>query len=102
MKKGVLSILIAIIGFFFTYKYHALMYEIQNSLISGKEINFLFINDLVSFRRLFKIVIISISLLSFYLGIMTVLKKNKIGIVGIILATVLFISVFITFWKYFI
>ncbi|WP_299189459.1 hypothetical protein [uncultured Aquimarina sp.] len=102
MKKGVLSIIIAIVGFFFTYKYHTLMYEIQNSRITGKEVNFLFINDLVSFRRLFKIVIISISLLSFYLGIMTVLKKNRIGMVGIILASILFISVFISFWKYFI
>ncbi|WP_159092143.1 hypothetical protein [Aquimarina sp. Aq107] len=102
MKKGVLSIIITIVGFFFTYKYHTLMYEIQNSRITGKEVNFLFINDLVSFRRLFKIVIISISLLSFYLGIMTVLKKNRIGMVGIILASILFISVFISFWKYFI
>ena len=102
MKKGALSIIIAIVGFFFTYKYHTLIYEIQNSRITGKEVNFLFINDLVSFRRLFKIVIISISLLSFYLGIMTVLKKNRIGMVGIILASILFISVFISFWKYFI
>ncbi|AXT55829.1 hypothetical protein D1815_08730 [Aquimarina sp. AD1] len=102
MKKGVLSILIATIGFFFTYKYHTLMYEIQNSLITGKEINFLFINDLASFRKLFKIVVIIVSLLSFYLGIMSVLKKSKIGIVGIILASILFISVFINFWKYFI
>ncbi|MBW1298096.1 hypothetical protein [Aquimarina litoralis] len=101
MKKGILSILIALVGFFFMYKYHLKMYEIQNNLITGKETRFIFIDDLISFTRLFKMVTISISLLSLYLGTIAILKKNKIGIVGIILSILLFIAVFIPFWKYF-
>ncbi|SEM23775.1 hypothetical protein SAMN04487910_4516 [Aquimarina amphilecti] len=100
MKKGILSILIAFVGFFFLYKFHILMHDIQNSHITGEEVRFIFMDDLVSFKRLFKIIMISISLLSFYLGIIAVLKKNKTGIVGIVLSIILFISVFIPFWKF--
>ncbi len=77
------------------------MHEIQYSLITGKEIQFIFINDLVSFTRLFKMVTVSLSLLSIYLGVIATLKKHKIGILGILLAIVLCISAFIPFWKYF-
>ncbi|WP_299899296.1 hypothetical protein [uncultured Aquimarina sp.] len=101
MKKGVLSILVALVGFFFAYKYHVKMHEIQYNLITGKEIRFIFINDLVSFTRLFKMVTVSLSLLSIYLGVIATLKKHKIGILGILLAIVLCIAAFIPFWKYF-
>ncbi|WP_299260661.1 hypothetical protein [uncultured Aquimarina sp.] len=100
MKKGFLSILVSVIGFFFVYKYNALMHEIYHSLITGKQIRFLFIDDLISFKRLFKIVVICISLLSFYLGIIAFLNKNKIGLIGMFVAIILFISTFIPFWKY--
>lgn len=101
MKKGIVSILVALVGFFFAYKYHVKMHEIQHSIISGKQIQFIFIDDLVSFTRLFKMVTISLSLLSMYLGVISTLKKHKIGIIGILLAIVLCISAFIPFWKYF-
>lgn len=101
MKKGIVSIIVALVGFFFAYKYHVKMHEIQHSLITGKEIRFIFIDDLVSFTRLFKMVTISLSLLSIYLGVIATLKKHKIGIVGILLAIALCISAFIPFWKYF-
>ena len=77
------------------------MHEIQHSIISGKQIRFIFIDDLVSFTRLFKMVTVSLSLLSIYLGIIATIKKHKIGIIGILLAIVLCISAFIPFWKYF-
>ncbi|WP_298548008.1 hypothetical protein [uncultured Aquimarina sp.] len=100
MKKGMLSILVAISGFFLVFKYNALMHEIYYSLITGKQIRFVFIDDLVSFKRLFTIVTISFSLLSIYLGTISFLKKHKIGLTGIILAIILAISIFIPFWKY--
>ncbi|AXT53643.1 hypothetical protein D1818_23490 [Aquimarina sp. BL5] len=100
MKKGVLSILISTIGFFFVYKYNTLLHEIYYNVIVGKEIQFVFINDLVSFKKLFKIVLVCISLLSFYLGIISFLKKSKIGLAGMAVAIVLCITAFIPFWKY--
>jgi len=100
MKKGILSVCISIIGFFFVFKYHMLMHDIHHSLITGKEIRFIFINDLMSFTKLFKMLTISTALLGLYLGLIALLKKNKIGILGIFLSILLFISVFIPFWKY--
>ncbi|MHA7059751.1 hypothetical protein ACWGOQ_0021165 [Aquimarina sp. M1] len=100
MKKGVLSIVVSFIGFFFMYKYNTLMHEIYRSLILNKEVRFMFINDLASFKRLCIITIVCISLLSFYLGIISFLKKNKIGLTGMAMATVLFILILIPFWKY--
>lgn len=101
MKKGLLSILVAIIGFYLVYKYNVLLYEINDSLQTGTPIRFIFIDDLVSFRRLYKIVTISIALVSFYLGLIVYLKKIKLGIAGMTLAVLLCIAVWIPFWKYY-
>lgn len=102
MKQGVISILITIAGFFLVYRYNILFYEMHSKLISNQETPFFQPSDLISFDHLFKIVTISIGLLSLYLGIITFLKKNQIGLVGSTLSILLFISAYIPFWKYFI
>jgi len=102
MRKGLLSIFIAGIGFYFIYKYHAKMFEIHISAITGQQISFLFIDDLVSYSKLCMIITICISLVSFYLGMISFLKKNKSGFLGIVLSILLFIFAFVPFWKYFI
>jgi len=55
--------------------------------------------ELISFHKLTKVVGISIGLLSLYFGVISFLKKNKMGSIGIILAILLIICSFIPFWQ---
>ncbi|MDY8138890.1 hypothetical protein [Aquimarina sp. 2201CG5-10] len=100
MKKGILSILIAFIGFYILYRLHIKWYTIASEAYVAKEMKASLIQELLSFQKLGKIICVSISLLSLYLGTISFLKKNKIGLIGIILSIILIVSSFIPFWEY--
>ncbi len=96
-----LSIIITLIGFYFVFKYNTWIYDtISQELFLKKELNISILNNVTLFGRLYKIVIISIGLLGFYLGLIPFLKKHKIGLIGIILAIILIVLAFIPFWQY--
>ncbi|EZH71569.1 hypothetical protein ATO12_07110 [Aquimarina atlantica] len=96
MKRGVLSVIIACIGFYFMYKinlsgYHAFLGIKENTEIAPT-------TQVLS--KLYKITILCIGLLSLYLGIISTIKKHKIGILGIVLSIVLIILACIPFSQY--
>jgi len=96
MKKGVLSILIASIGFYCSYRFNVQLYNENVALLEPETASGL-ATDISVFRKTFKIIVISIGLLSLYFGIISFLKKNKIGLVGIILAILLIFSTLFSF-----
>lgn len=96
MKRGVLSVIIACIGFYFMYKinlsgHHAFLGIKENTEIAPT-------TQVLS--KLYKITTLCIGLLSLYLGVISTLKKNKIGILGIVFSIVLIILACIPFSKY--
>lgn len=83
------------------YRFHNNLYQEFITINDQQQNTSQSISDLFSFQKLYKIVLISIALLSLYLGVISFLKKNKVGMIGIILAVLLLIFSFIPFWKYF-
>jgi len=99
MKKAVLSILVTLIGFFFMYKCNILLQEFYLNEVSEVSVDTFFSSDFNSFKKLYIIIIICISLVSFYLGLISVLKKNSLGNIGIVLSIILCIFAFIPFYN---
>ncbi|WP_299441004.1 hypothetical protein [uncultured Aquimarina sp.] len=99
MKKGVLSILIAIIGFYCIYRFNVQLYN-ENLAMLHPETNSDVASGISVFKKTFKIIVASIGLLSLYFGIISFLKKNKIGMIGIILAILLILSCLFPFLEY--
>lgn len=99
MKKGIASIIIACIGLYLVYHFNAKWYTMALDIFIAKENKMHLYNELISFYRLTKIAGISIGLLSLYFGVISFLKQNKIGSIGILLAILLIICSFIPFWQ---
>lgn len=100
MKFGVLSIITAIIGIFLTIKFNIETAELFRShlleLSNKSEINPINIKlDVTN-----KIIVITIALISIFLGVKSIKSKSKTGIVGIVLSIVLLILSFIPIWQY--
>lgn len=100
MKKGILSICIAVVGIYFVYWFNLDLYkQFQNYIEHSKNSSEL--NPITfTIAKTFTITSLCIGLLSLYFGVISFLKKSKIGGVGIILALLLIICSFIPFWKY--
>ncbi|WP_103865648.1 hypothetical protein [Aquimarina sp. I32.4] len=100
MKKGVLSICIAIIGIYFIYWFNIDLYK--KSVIFTEQSNNTAISNsyIFKFAKTFTIATVCLGLLSLYFGVISFLKKNKVGGIGIILAVLLIICAFIPFWKH--
>lgn len=96
MKRGVLSVIIACIGFYFVYKINLS----GNPVFFGVTENSEIAPTTQVFSKLHKITTLCIGLLSLYLGIIATIKKNKIGILGILLSIVLIILACIPFSQY--
>ncbi len=96
MKRGVLSVVIACIGFYFMYKINLSGYY---SFLGIKENSEIAPTTQV-LGKLYKITTLCIGLLSLYLGIISTMKKYKIGILGIVFSIVLIILACIPFSKY--
>ncbi|PKV51846.1 Protein of unknown function (DUF3953) [Aquimarina sp. MAR_2010_214] len=100
MKKGILSIFIAVIGMYFLYWYTIDLSRQYFILIESSK-NTSELNPYIfTVAKTFRITSVCIGLLSLYFGVISFLKKNKVGSIGIILAFILIISSLIPFWKY--
>ncbi|GGX30406.1 hypothetical protein [Aquimarina muelleri] len=100
MKKGVLSIGIACIGFYFLYTSNMDLYHrFLDGLAQSQNVSE-FTPTIFAFGKTLKIITLCMGLLSLYFGIISFLKKNKIAIIGILLAILLMVCSFIPFWKY--
>ncbi|MDH7444092.1 hypothetical protein [Aquimarina sp. 2201CG14-23] len=99
MKKGVLSIVVAIIGFYCIYRFNVQLYH-ENLTITQQGTNSEIISDLSVFKKTYKIIVFSLGLLSLYFAIISFLKKHKIGLIGIILALTLLLSCVFPFLEY--
>ncbi len=104
VNKGVLSILISILGFYLVYKSNYMLYQLTTETLTETDIQNLSLTNLtenkVAFGRAFRIGTLCVGLLSLYLGVISYLKKNKIGKVAVITAILLIIMGFVPFWKY--
>ncbi|GAA3516614.1 hypothetical protein GCM10022393_33410 [Aquimarina addita] len=98
MKRAIVSILISLAGFFIVYKYHYTMYIVAYQSDSPTFTPLSTWSDPSVLKKLYTIVIISVALLSLYLGIISFLKKNKIGLIAILVAILLFITPFVNFF----
>ncbi|WP_103072233.1 hypothetical protein [Aquimarina sediminis] len=100
MQKGILSIVIAIIGIYFVYWFSidlSRQYQASNELSKNiSELN----SYIFTIAKTFRMVSVCIGLLSLYFGIISFLKKNKVGGIGIILAIILIIGSLIPWWQY--
>jgi hypothetical protein len=100
MKKGVLSICIAIAGIYFVYWFNTHTYQ-QYSVFTEQSKNTLESKPyIIIIAKTFKINSVCLGLLSLYFGIISFLKKSKLGGLGVILALILIVCSFIPFWKY--
>lgn len=100
MKKGIISILIALIGMYFVYWYTIDLSKQYFTLIGGSKNDSEAYSYIVTIARTFKMTSICIGLLSLYFGVISFLKKNKIGGIGITLAIILIISAMVSWWQY--
>lgn len=100
MKQGILSISIALIGFYFIYWFNHNLLEHITTLTNPKENTIEVPKTILTISKTYRITTICIGLLSLYFGIISFLKKHKIGSIGILLAVFLIILTFIPFWQY--
>ncbi|WP_062057871.1 hypothetical protein [Aquimarina longa] len=102
MKKGIISIGVAIIGMYFIYRYNLNLYDHFITYIDQPKENSELDTTIFAIHKTAKIITLCIGLLSLYFGIISFLNKNKIGKIGIILAVLVIICAFIPFWQYFV
>lgn len=100
MKHGILSIILAVIGIYFTFLVNIEIAElVEKEIINLKhnsEINpAIFKSEIRN-----KLILLGIALIGMLFGVKSVKRKNKIGIIGIILSLVLIILIFIPLWQH--
>ncbi|WP_024772383.1 hypothetical protein [Aquimarina macrocephali] len=100
MKKGILSIFIAIVGMYFVYWYTIDLSRQYSILIESSKNTSELNSYIFTVAKTFRITSVCIGLLSLYFGVISFLKKNKVGGIGIILAFILIISALIPLWQY--
>lgn len=100
MKYGILSIIISLIGISFVIWYNIeIAVLFQNEVLklnSTTEINYIIFTT----EKLNRLIALGLALVGILLGIKSVKRKNKIGILGISLSLILFILIFIPIWQY--
>ncbi|MFD0991614.1 hypothetical protein [Tenacibaculum geojense] len=100
MKNGIISIIVALVGIIFIIWINVKIATLfETEFMKTRNINEL---DLRMFKieTLDKIIGIGIGLTGILLGIKSLQKRNRIGIIGIILCVVLIILTFAPVWKY--
>ncbi len=99
MKKGIVSVGIAIVGIYFVYWHNR---SICEGLVGSSELT---VDDLEFsmniFADVYKIIATSIGLLSLYIGIISMKSKSKISILGIVLSIILILLSFLPLCEYF-
>ncbi|GAA4278270.1 hypothetical protein [Aquimarina mytili] len=105
MKKGILSIVIAFIGIFMVYLKN------RNELIALTHQEDVTKEDIVSWSEtyfietiynIYTIGAIILALLALLLGVISVMQKHKIGIIGITISISAIVLSFIPLWKYYV
>jgi len=89
MKKGILSICISSIGFYLIYKSNTYLYQSTDTLFSNNLVTNPTPKTIKAIAKTYTIIIACIGLLSLYLGIISYVKKSRIGILSIVIALVL-------------
>ena len=97
MKHGILSIIVAILGYVFFFHIHLEFADIVQKLNENQQLNG---PNLIITPRIYKIATLIIGLIGVYFGIKGFKNYKNLSIVGISLSLILIILSFIPIWKY--
>lgn len=92
MKKGVLSIILAIIGLYGILRLNIQLYNEQPTSISNTTSS--------SIIKVYKMIALCIGFLSLYFGVISYASKYKYALLSIIFSLLVIVCSFIPFWKY--
>lgn len=98
MKKGIVSIIISVLGLYFVYNFNTILYSNTQPLPQTEQKNELLI-DLFATGRLPSMLAMSIGLLSMYIGITAFKHHKQIARIAILLSFILCTLSWIPFWK---
>ncbi|KAA1242798.1 hypothetical protein [Aquimarina sp. RZ0] len=95
-----LSIIVSGIGLYFVYRYNIQIYN--TSVLPIKNDSSAYLTPYIfTFHKVYRILAISIALLSIFLGLISWKKeKSRLGLLGIIVAIILIICSYIPFTDY--